>query len=249
MRYALRPAYNGTSYSGWQWQPNAGNTVQAEIEQALKTVAGSALPVTGCGRTDTGVHASDFFAHVDTDEEFPARITDALNSLLPPDIAIRKVTKVSDDFHARFTAVARTYHYHIHFQKDPFLHLRSWLCKWPLDIAAMNAAAAQLIGKKDFRSFCKSGHDVTNYLCDVQVCEWKEVHGGLVFEVRANRFLRNMVRAMVGTLVAVGRGKMKPEEMDNVLAEMDRSEAGPSVPACGLFLSRIDYPQEYKDIY
>lgn len=244
LRYFLKLAYDGTAYCGWQIQPN-GNSVQAELEKALAIVLGAPVKITGAGRTDTGVHASEMFAHFDSGAELTAREIQrtiwTLNNLLPSDIAIRDISPVAPEAHARFDAVARTYQYHILRIKNPFKERYAWYWQGNLDVDMMNQAAHILVGEHDFQCFSKVHTDVTSFICEVQEAGWEATDDALVFTITANRFLRNMVRAVVGTLFDVGRGKITPEDLQQILESRDRSRAGASVPAKGLILVRIIY--------
>lgn len=243
-RYFLEIAYNGTAYRGWQRQPDAPS-VQAEVERALQfALHKHKVNAIGCGRTDTGVHATRFFLHFDgpSDRVLDERFVYSLNSLLPDDIAVFRVISVPDDAHARFSATERGYCYRIHCHKDPFLQDRSHQLKPPLDVAAMNEACAVLIGQQDFSSFQKVGTDVKTSICDVREARWEEVPNGYVFRIKADRFLRNMVRAIVGASVRIGKGHQSPSQMTAILAAKDRHAAGRSAPACGLYLEHVSYP-------
>ncbi|MDA9554778.1 tRNA pseudouridine(38-40) synthase TruA [Pelobium sp.] len=244
-RYFLELAYEGTAYHGWQKQPNA-LAVQEVLEKVLETYFRKPVETLGCGRTDTGVHATLFYAHFDLDEALsPEKISKSIkgiNALLPDDIAIKRIIAVHHDAHARFDATLRAYEYHIHFQKDPFKTNKSWLMRDELDLEAMNKAAGIILEYQDFGAFCKSHADNFTNICEVSVSHWEQISDGLVYHIKANRFLRNMVRAIVGTLVDVGRGKIVPEAMHQIIQSQNRSAAGTSVPACGLYLTAVNYP-------
>jgi len=244
LRYFLELSYAGTNYHGWQAQPNAV-TVQETIEHALGLLLRNPIKITGAGRTDTGVHARQMFAHFDVEKPInPDDLTYKLNSFLPPDIAIHKTYPVKDTAHARFDAVARSYQYFIHRYKDPFLTETSWYLAKDLDVDLMNQAAKILMQYKDFKSFSKTHTDVKTYICDMRQAAWKVIDNQLVFYITANRFLRNMVRAIVGTLVDVGLRKISRDELIQIIESRDRSNAGFSVPAKGLFLTEIVYPPQ-----
>lgn len=247
MRYFINIAYNGTSFHGSQTQPN-GVSVQQTFEQALATILRQPIPVTFAGRTDAGVHALEMIIHADIDETLVNRqpsIVHRLNSLLPPTIAVRSIRPVRDDAHARFSATARTYHYYITWQKDPFHPQMMTYVAPGLDFEAMNKAAQLLLGKHDFASFCKVHTDVKTTICTVTQACWRQVSDTQAeFVITADRFLRNMVRAIVGTLFDVGRHKITIEDMQSVINQHNRCAAGQSVPADGLFLAHIDYPNE-----
>ena len=242
MRYLIQLAYKGTNYHGWQKQPNV-HSVQGELDSKLSILLAEQIETIGCGRTDTGVHAKDFYAHFDVnkhiDEQF---LIFKLNNFLSKDIAVYSIQKVADDFNARFDAEWREYEYWISRKPNPFLLDQSWFLHGDLDIDAMNQAAQLLIGKKDFECFSKVHTQVNNFICDVMHANWTFKDNKLVFTIKANRFLRNMVRAIVGTLVDVGKGKTTIDDVNEILASKNRCEAGHSVPAHGLFLTRIHYP-------
>ncbi|MGD1845623.1 MAG: tRNA pseudouridine(38-40) synthase TruA [Salibacteraceae bacterium] len=241
-RYFLQLSYDGTAYHGWQMQENA-LSVQEVINKNLSLLLRKPVNVLGCGRTDTGVHASQFYAHFDAEMAIDAeQIGYKLNRMLPSDIAIQGVLPVQPEAHARFDATGRTYQYLICQQKDPFLIHRAWHMTRSLDVEAMNQAAALLLEYEDFASFSKSNTDVKTYRCEIREAQWQQEGHRLTFTVSANRFLRNMVRALVGTLWKIGVGQMEVEDMRRVIEARNRTEAGPSVPAAGLYLCKIDYP-------
>lgn len=243
-RYFIELAYNGTAYRGWQFQP-AAPSVQAELERAMRFALHlPKVSVVGCGRTDTGVHATRYYAHFDLPEErvLGERFAYSLNSLLPKDIAVYRIFEVPSDAHARFSATERGYAYRIHIEKDPFLQDRSHPMRPPLNVEAMNTACQVLLGRQDFTSFCKAGSDAKTMLCDVRQAEWSHVPNGYLFRIKADRFLRNMVRAVVGTSLRIGKGLAPMEHMAQVLAARDRHAAGRSAPACGLYLEHVRYP-------
>jgi tRNA pseudouridine38-40 synthase len=248
MRYFLRFAYDGTAFHGSQRQPN-GVTVQETMEQALALIFREEVQLTFAGRTDAGVHAHEMYAHFDIgDEEMRRegeRLVFRLNGILPDSIAIFDIYPVKENAHARFDAVRRTYEYHIIDHKDPFLCKQATRVRPGLDFAAMNESAKLLIGKQDFASFCRTNTDVKTTICDLKQAEWKELDNGhAVFTISADRFLRNMVRAVVGTLFEVGRSKMTKEQFAEVITQHNRCAAGDSAPAEGLFLTHIEYPEE-----
>lgn len=242
MRYFIYLSYDGTAYHGWQIQPNA-ISVQSEIERCLSTVLRQPTPIVGAGRTDAGVHARLMAAHFNSSEELDCQqLTYRLNRILPPDIAIYRIERVADDLHARFSATSRTYHYYIHTQKSPFCRQYSLFTHYNLDFDKMNEAAQHLLTVKDFASFCKTGSDVKTTFCDVRVAKWVETSPGeWYFEITADRFLRNMVRAVVGTLVDVGRGRLSLDEFKKVVDSHKRTEARESMPPQALFLENITY--------
>lgn len=245
-RFFIQIKYRGTNYHGWQIQPNA-NSVQAEINKAITTLLQEEIIVVGAGRTDTGVHATDFFAHFDTEKTIDLKvICYKLNCILPKDISCVDAFKVDDELHARFSATERTYEYWITNSKNPFLIDGAYFFSQDLDIDKMNEAAQILIRKSDFSCFSKSNTDTFTNDCTINYAKWDLKNDLLVFTISADRFLRNMVRAIVGTLLDVGLGKMAPQEIEQLIASKNRSEAGTSVPAHGLYLTKIKYPNNGK---
>ena len=244
-RYFLHLAYNGADYHGWQSQPNA-ITVQETVEKALSRVLRRQVAIVGAGRTDTGVNARSMYAHFDVDNEIadPQRLISALNSLVGRDIAIYGIRRVADDAHARFDAVARTYKYFVTTRKSPFDYRFAWNPPYRLDVDAMNAAAARLADYIDFTSFSKLHTDVATNNCRIYEARWTAEGDRLTFTIKADRFLRNMVSAIVGTLVDVGRGKTSVDEFCRIIERKDRCAAGASVPGNALFLWQVDYPYE-----
>ena len=241
MRYFITFSYDGGRYHGWQIQPN-GVSVQEKLEWALSTLLREEISVTGAGRTDAGVHARMMVAHFDASELDCEQLAYKLNRLLPQDIAVQKVETVDDEMHARFSAKWRTYHYYIHTCKDPFLRAYSCEIHYPLDFAAMNEAGRRLTDYDDFGAFCKSGADVKTTLCQVTRAAWIQTSPTTwYFEITANRFLRNMVRAVVGTMIDVGRGRLTIEKFCKVIEGKRRTEAGESMPGNALFLEKIEY--------
>lgn len=242
MRYFLKLSYKGTAYHGWQIQPNA-QSVQEILQKAMTTVLRSEISVVAAGRTDTGVHAKVMFAHFDIDT-LPyekAICIFKLNSLLPKDIAILSIIEVSEDAHARFDAKKRTYQYYINQLKNPFDSEGSWYFRHSLDIELMNQAASLLLEITDFESFSKVHTEVNNFNCKIVNALWEKKEDQLIFTISADRFLRNMVRAIVGTLINVGTHKITLEEFEAIIDSKKRSEAGFSVPAHGLYLSAVEY--------
>jgi len=237
-------AFKGTNYHGWQVQPNAV-TVQQTVTQALSTVLREQVQVIGAGRTDTGVHASYFWAHFDYSQtiEDSEKICFRLNRLLPDDMAIYTIRAVPWNAHARYDALSRTYQYHITRIKDPFKREFAYYLFWQVDMERMNEACHILYQYKDFTSFSKSRTQVKTNLCDIYRAEWQQAGHMLIFTIQANRFLRNMVRAIVGTLLEIGQGRLQPNDMKQIIESKNRSRAGYSVPANGLFLTNIQYPQ------
>jgi len=242
-RYFIEMAYKGTNYHGWQIQPN-GVTVQASMEKALSTICREKIAVTGAGRTDSGVHASYFVSHFDSvittlDNPF---FLQHINGFLNKDIVVYSINKVKGDAHARFDAFSRTYRYYIHQSKNPFIQETSWLLRGDLDVDKMNEVSQLLIGTHDFTSFSKLHTDVKTNNCTIDFAQWERKEDSIIFTVSANRFLRNMVRAIVGTLILAGQNKIDKKDLINILKLKDRSSAGMSVPAQGLFLADISYP-------
>ena len=258
-RYFIHLAYNGANYNGWQTQPELP-TVQETLEKALTTLLRQPIAVVGCGRTDTGVHASDFYAHFDIVMSYELRdksvaragnelltlnselLTFKLNNLLPPDIVIYDIFPVADNAHARFDATARTYQYHVSDRRLPFRQGQYCRIYYKPDIDLMNEAARVLMEYEDFTSFAKLHTQVKTNICHLTRADWAEEDGGLVFTIRSNRFLRNMVRSVTGTLLDVGRGKLSLDGLREIIVRKDRCAAGVSMPACGLFLTKVEYP-------
>lgn len=259
MRCSIRFSYDGADFFGWQRQ-NDVRTVQGEIEKALSTFLRDSISVTGAGRTDTGVNAVNYIAHFEMSDGKILLDAETLlykiNAILPKTITVHEICPVGEDFHARFSAESREYHYFLHRRKDPFIGRFSWYCRYPLDMDRMNKAASYLTGRHDFRCFEKTGGGNLTSICTVYEAgwdTWTPPHAALlgypcsegdfmVFHIRADRFLRNMVRAIVGTLVDIGRGKHEPEWMEQLIREGTRSDAGESVPGNALFLNEVRYP-------
>ena len=257
MRYSLRLSYDGSSFCGWQIQNNA-TSLQGTIESAISTILGKSIQITGAGRTDTGVNAINYVAHFDLPSEMSLdaeQLCYKLNAMLPREIIIHEISEVSEEFHARFDARNREYHYFIHFRKDPFCEKFSYRMRYPLDMEAMNKAAQLLLGEHDFSCFEKVGGNNATSICTITEAGWstyKPAHVNLmgapycegdyiVFRIRANRFLRNMVRAIVGSLIEVGRGKKDPSWITELIASGSRSAAGQSVPGNALFFTGAEY--------
>lgn len=246
MRYFLELSYNGAGYHGWQNQPNA-ISVQEVIEKALSTLLGNKIEIVGAGRTDAGVHAKQMFAHFDTDFDFnESDLVFKLNSFLPKDIAIHNLFKVKTEAHTRFDALSRTYLYRVNLNKNVFNFDNAYYVKQDLDVDMMNEASKILFQYKDFQSFSKSNTDVKTYYCDIMKAEWFFKDDELHFVIQANRFLRNMVRAIVGTMINIGLGKIQAEDLHTIIQSKNRSEAGFSVPAHGLYLTNIEYPVDIR---
>lgn len=247
MRYFVQFSYKGKAYHGWQKQPNA-ITVQEVLEKAFSLILQETVALTGAGRTDSGVHAKLMYTHFDSDVLFNStELVYRLNAFLPEDIAVGRIVEVPLEAHARFDALERIYEYWIVQNKNPFLADAAYYVKYPLNIEQMNKAAAILVKHKDFECFSKSNTDVKTYFCDVRKAMWTMDGDKLVFTISADRFLRNMVRAIVGTLVDVGLGKSSLTDIESILASKDRSNAGVSVPAKGLYLTAIKYPKNIID--
>lgn len=244
-RYFIYLSYDGTRYHGWQIQPN-GTSVQEELMKALATFMRREVEVIGAGRTDAGVHAALMVAHFDAETTLDTTwVTEKLNRLLPPDIAVHQVRAVSPEAHARFSATARTYKYYVTTRKDPFRRAYAYRLQSPLDYKRMNEAAQTLFDYSDFTSFSKLHTDVKTNLCRILHARWtQENESTWVFTIQADRFLRNMVRAIVGTLIEVGRGKLTVQGFRRIIEQEDRGKAGSSVPGEALFLVGVDYPDE-----
>ena len=241
MRYFITFAYDGTNYHGWQVQPN-GISVQERLDGCLSTLLRKKVETVGAGRTDAGVHARMMVAHFDWPGELDGeQLAYRLNRILPWDIAVQDVRKVDERLHARFSAKSRLYRYYIHLSKDPFLRRYSWEIHYPLDFRIMDEGASLLLGEKDFACFCKAGGNQKNTRCLVTEAHWDQQGNQWIFTIRANRFLRNMVRAIVGTLVDLGRGQITLQDFARILANGSRSDAGESVPGNALFLEEIAY--------
>jgi len=241
LRYFIEFSYNGKNYFGYQIQPK-DISVQEELEKALSTILRESIKTVGAGRTDTGVHAKKMFAHFETEQDLSDHLSHKMNSFLPSDISIKRIFPVKDDFHARFDATFRTYEYYISLEKNPFTQDSAWQ-HWrkPLDINKMNEACKILFEYEDFTSFAKLHTDNKTNLCKIYKAEWEQNGSELKFTVSANRFLRNMVRAIVGTMVEVGSGKIQPEDLRKVIENKNRDSAGTSAPAHGLFLVDVGY--------
>ena len=257
MRYIIRLSYDGSAFCGWQIQNN-DETVQGDLEKALRTLTGADVQVTGAGRTDSDVNAINYIAHFELPDKVrieAAQLCYKLNAILPRQIAVHEVCETETGFHARFDARSREYHYFIHFCKDPFCERFSYRMRYPLDIERMNAAAAHLLGEHDFSCFEKTGGNNATSICTVTEAGWSTYRPDhvtlmgypyaegsyIVFRIKANRFLRNMVRAIVGSLIEVGRGKQEPEWIAELIEKGNRSDAGSSVPGKALFFSGASY--------
>ncbi|MDP2089057.1 MAG: tRNA pseudouridine(38-40) synthase TruA [Flavobacteriaceae bacterium] len=243
MRYFIELQYNGGNYHGWQQQLNAV-TIQEKLNNALSVLLKEAVNVMGAGRTDTGVHAEQFFAHFDIENEIEEELLIyKLNSILPTDIVVKNIFKVQDEAHARFDAISRSYEYRIWLGKNPFLRDLTWQTHLKPSVEKMNEAANLLLRYQDFKCFSKSKTDVNTYNCSISEAVWKQEGNMLIFYITADRFLRNMARAIVGTLIEIGLGKISIDDFKRIIESRNRSEAGVSVPPQGLFLTKIVYPK------
>ena len=246
MRFFIDISYDGTDFHGWQKQPNA-ITIQEVIEGCFEKIFGRHIELVGAGRTDTGVHAKQLLIHFDTDDKFDSeQLVYKLNRMLPASIAVNKIFRVNDEAHARFDAVSREYHYQMSLCKNPFHQAYYAFCPYHLDLEKMNAACTILKSHRNFQSFSKVKTDAKTYICKIEKAEWVKDGDKLIFTIIADRFLRNMVRAIVGTLIEVGRSRLSLSEFEAVIKHKNRSEAGTSVAAKGLFLYKIDYPDAIK---
>jgi len=241
LRYFIELAYKGTNYHGWQYQPEA-NSVQETLNKALSVLLKKEIDVVGAGRTDTGVHAKQMYAHFDFETEINTiQLVHKLNSFLPKDIVIFDIIQVPNDAHARFDATKRTYEYHIHTFKDVFENDGSWLHQLPLDLEKMNEACQILFKYNDFECFSKTNSDVRTFNCVIFEAHWKQIANKIVFTISADRFLRNMVRAIVGTMINIGLNKINLTDFEKIIESKNRSQAGFSAPAHGLYLTQIEY--------
>lgn len=246
MRYFIELSYNGAAYHGWQIQPDA-ISVQEVLEKALSVLLKSTISIMGAGRTDTGVHAKQMYAHFDVDTVFNSvDLVYKLNAFLPRDIAIHDLFKVKDDVHARFHATSRMYLYRLSVQKNVFNVNQAYYVKQKVNVENMQEAAKILLEYNDFQCFSKSKTDVKTYLCQIMKADWTLVNGELHFTIKADRFLRNMVRAIVGTMINIGLGKIQVQDLHHIIKSKNRSNAGFSVPAHGLYLIEVEYPKDIK---
>ncbi len=242
MRYFLVISYCGTKYHGWQRQPNC-LSIQQTIEDTISIILKQKILLVAAGRTDAGVHAIKMFAHFDANinVEIESKLVGLINNFLDYSISIKKIMKVIDNAHARFDAISRTYKYKISFYKDPFRHERYFEIRNKFNFENIKTATKCLLLYNDFKSFSKTRSDAKNYLCDISKVDWKLKNDRAVFTITANRFLRNMVRAIVGTLIEVGKNKISVDDFNNIIIQRDRTKAGFSVPACGLYLVDVEY--------
>ena len=243
MRYFLDLSYKGTNYHGWQQQLNA-YSVQEEVEKALSIVFRTKTTVIASGRTDTGVHAVQQMVHLDVEEEFNADHVHKLNKILPQEVSINAFYKVKENANARYNASSRKYEYFITKVKNPFRYGLVYYFNKPLDVEKMNQAAAILLKHKNFQSFSKVKTEVNNFLCDIRLAHWEEKGNDLIFHIEANRFLRGMVRAIVGTMLDIGQDKISLEEFESIILKKDRREASAAAPPQGLYLVKINYPED-----
>ena len=242
MRYFIKFSYNGSNYHGWQIQPNA-NTVQNELQKCLSILLKRNIELVGAGRTDAGVHAKQMFAHFNYSKNIENdKIIYKLNSFLPDDIFVTQIFKVKDQSHARFSAVSRTYKYYISHKIDIF-NPNVHVVRKDLNIEKMNKASKHIVGEKDFTSFSKLHSETFTSICNVSMASWEIQDDKLVFTITSNRFLRNMVRSIVGTLIDVGLSKIQEQDLINIITQKDRSAAGVSAPAKALFITNISYPK------
>lgn len=245
-RYFIKLAYNGNNYHGWQSQENAVS-VQSELEKCMSLKLGFNVKLTGCGRTDTGVHAREFYAHFDMDNPFnqvsKKAFINNMNQFLPADISIFDIIEVDQAANARFDAISRTYKYYIHQQKNPFLQQYSFYHYGAIDLGLMNQACLILFDYEDFTSFSKLHSKTKTNICHISLCKWEQVGDQIIFTIQADRFLRNMVRAIVGTLLEIGKGKLTISGFREVIESKNRSKAGFSVPGHALFLEKVNYPE------
>ena len=243
MRYFIHLAYKGTNYNGWQIQPNAPS-VQQTIQDAMTTILGQKIEIVGCGRTDTGVHAKEYYAHFDFNSDFPKAFVQRINKFLPKDIVFYSIKKVADEAHARFDAYHRAYEYHIVFDKNPFEIDTAWYYFQArnLDVEKMQAAAQLLLNYSEFAPFCKTNHQSKTLICELKRSEWEIHEDRLVFHIAANRFLRGMVRLIVGMCINIGIGKVTIDDLKEAMDNQTIMKKSYSVPADGLYLTDIWYP-------
>jgi len=243
-RYFLELSYLGTAYAGFQIQQNA-STIQSEVEKALEIFFRRKIELTGSSRTDAGVHSLQNYFHFDDAGEIKPTAVYNLNALLPPDISIKRLTRMAPSSHSRFDAISREYRYYIYKEKNPFLNDRAYFYPYPLDLGLLNQAASIIMNENDFSSFSKRRTQVKTYLCKIESSQWQNENDSLVYYVKANRFLRGMVRGLVGTMLQVGRGKISLNEFKQIIESRDATNADFAVPAHGLFLVSVNYPEAY----
>lgn len=242
MRYFFEISYDGTNYHGWQSQSNAIG-IQTIVENCISKLTRAETKITASGRTDTGVHCEQQFFHADVSATDIHGLLFRMNAMLPPDIVIHSIRPVKPDAHARYDAVLRSYQYRMVLTKNAFARDRAWYFFKPLDVQTMNMAAALLVGKHDFTSFSKVNTDVKHFICEIREARWDVGSDKLEFSISSNRFLRGMVRAIVGTLIDVGLGRTSPDEFSRIIGSKNRKEAGQNVPSYGLYLTKVVYPQ------
>lgn len=248
MRFFIDLSYHGKPFHGWQKQPNA-ITVQETVEKSLETAFQTRIELVGAGRTDTGVHAKQYIAHFDVDENFNGeQLVYKLNTMLPPAVVANKIFEVKPAVHARFDALSREYKYYVNTRKNPFSKDFSCLIKRKIDVDVMNEACEILMSHHNFQCFSKVKTDVKTYHCKIEKAHWERIDDQLIFTIKADRFLRNMVRAIVGTLLEIGMGKRPLDDLENILASKDRCQAGKSMAAKGLFLYKINYPKTITEL-
>lgn len=241
MRYFLEVSYKGTRYAGFQVQKN-GSTIQGEIQKALATIFRTGIDLTGSSRTDAGVHAFQNYFHFDVNFEFPVNFLYNLNSILPADIVIKTITRVSDDAHCRFNAVSREYSYYIYFSKNPFLTDTAWFYPYKLNFEALQEVSSSIVNHTNFTSFSKRNAQAHTNLCTITKSIWFKDDERLIYQVKSNRFLRGMVRGLVGTMLQAGRGIISKSDFTNIIEAKDCTKANFSTPAKGLFLTAVEYP-------
>lgn len=242
-RYFIEISYTGSAFSGFQIQENA-RTVQGELDQALSLLLRTPIRSTGGSRTDAGVHARQNFLHIDWDSPLPEDLRYKLNAILPHEMAVNSIRAVRPDAHVRFSATERCYRYRLHDRKDPFLNHVSYFYPYPLDLEAMEASTQTLLGRQDFRSFAKRNSQVHTFYCEIHEARWTPMEHGLAFQIRGNRFLRGMVRGLVGTLLRVGRGQLSPQDFQHILEQGDMQKVDFAVPGRGLTLWEVLYPDD-----
>lgn len=245
--YFLAVAYKGTRFAGFQIQDNA-ITIQGQVERAMAIFLRETVQLTGSSRTDAGVHANRNFFHFSIERQLNSEFIYHINAILPQDIAITGLYNVPDGTHSRFDAIGRRYKYHIYNSKNPFINDRSWYYPYPMDLEALNTAARSILGQHDFTGFAKRRTQVYTHICTISDCQWYGTQEGWIFTIEGNRFLRGMVRALVGTMVKVGRKKISPEDFQQVLFSKDSTLADFSAPGHGLFLDDVIYPDEIASI-
>lgn len=241
-RYFLEVAYVGTNYSGFQIQQNAV-TIQQKIEEALTIFFKQTIPLTGSSRTDAGVHAKQNFFHFDFRENINSKVLYNINSILPNDIAVKNIFNVPPEAHCRFNAISRTYNYYIYKNKNPFLNNRAWYYPYPINIQLLNEAATTILTYNNFEAFSKQNTQVNNFICNIQQSFWQQESETLMYHIQANRFLRGMVRALVATMLMVGRNQITIHQFKEIIESQNASNTNFSSPAHGLYLEKVEYPE------